>query len=81
MKNFDENSTSNIIDNNYDDKIRDRDIKKDLLDEKTSSNDGGISDKKMDKAIEKDSKLNTIIQILSSIKEIKWNFLNLENNI
>ena len=81
LKNFDENSTSNIIDNNYDDKIRDRDIKKDLLDEKTSSNDGGISDKKMDKTIEKDSKLNTIIQILSSIKEIKSNFLNLENNL
>ena len=81
VKNFDENSTSNIIDNNYNDKIRDRDIKKDLLDEKTSSNDGGISDKKMDKTIEKDSKLNTIIQILSSIKEIKSNFLNLENNL
>ena len=76
VKNFDENSTSNIID-----KIRDRDIKKDLLDEKTSSNDGGISDKKMDKTIEKDSKLNTIIQILSSIKEIKSNFFNLENNL
>ena len=81
MKNFDENSTSNIIDNNYDDKIRDRDIKKDLLDEKTSSNDGGISDKKMDKTIEKDSRLNSIFQILSSIKEIKSNFFNLENNL
>ena len=81
VKNFDENSTSNIIDNNYNDKIRDRDIKKDLLDEKTSSNDGGISDKKMDKTIEKDSKLNTIIQILTSIKEIKSNFFNLENNL
>ena len=81
LKNFDENSTSNIIDNNYDDKIRDRDIKKDLLDEKTSSNDGGISDKKMDKTIEKDSRLNSIFQILTSIKEIKSNFLNLENNL
>ena len=81
VKNFDESSTSNKIDNSYDDKIRDKDNKKDLLDEKTSSNDGGISDKKMDKTIEKDSKLNTIIQILSSIKEIKSNFLNLENNL
>ena len=81
VKNFDENSTSNKIDNCYDDKIRDKDNKKDLLDEKTSSNDGGISDKKMDKTIEKDSRLNSIFQILTSIKEIKSNFFNLENNL